>query len=310
MDEEDLKWRLGAVTALTPEGDPDLSGVVRAGKRAKRRRSAMVAATTVMLVASAGLGATALIDSAPRRAEIESADHTGDGNFTPAQEGEPTYILTDFEIYYPYRAVDHMDGLDPTSQEQFCRAPSRQRDCEELTDHAGFTYEWRWSSDQYPGELDCWVQLFTESGDLAGEQTFGLSGLEPQSRPHADHVVPVEVSAEPTSAKAGCEGSRYGDGEGYRFTYRGWEPYVPPTPPGEAPPPDRVRLLWDAEVLDEHADSRLCRMTIWFGSGRIVRGEFTTNGVRSLNEMDTGHPASDPPTDAEIVCGPIEKESS
>jgi hypothetical protein len=309
MDDENLKRRLDAVTARAPEGHANLGEVVRAGKRAKGKRSAMVAAASVVALAGAALAATAVIDDAPRRGDIESADHTGDGSFTPAREGEPTYILSDFEIYYPYRAVDHMDGLDPASQEQFCRAPSRQRDCEELTDHAGFTYEWRWSGDQYPGELDCWVQLFTESGELTGEQTFGLSGLEPQSRPHAEHVVAVEVNAEPVSAKAECDASRYPDGEGYRFTYRGWEPYVPTTPAGQAPPPDRVRLLWDAEVVDEHADSRLCRITIWFDSGRTVRGEFTTNGVRSLDEMDTAHPASDPPTDAEITCGPI-KESS
>ncbi len=51
-------------------------------------------------------------------------------------------------------------------------------------------------------------------------------------------------------------------------------------------------------------------MTIWLDSGRIVGGEFTTNSVSALEEMDTAHPASDPPTNAEITCGPIEKESS
>ncbi len=309
MDDTDLRRRLDAVTARTPDGDPDLGEVLRSGREAKRRRSAMVAATSILVLAGAALGATAVLGDAPQRADMEIADQIGDGNFTPAQEPAPTYILSDFEIHYPYRAVDHMDGLD-RDQQKFCRSPSRQRDCEELTDHAGFSYQWRWSGDRFPGELDCWVQLFTESGELVGEETFGLSGLEPQSRPGSNHVVAVEVSAEPVSAKAACEESRYDAGEGYRFTYQGWEPYAPTSSPGEAPPPDRVRLLWDGEVLDEHADSRLCRMTIWFDSGRIVRGEFTTNGVRGLEEMDTAHPASDPPTDAEITCGPIEKESS
>jgi len=80
MDNKDLKRRLDAVTARTPEGDPDLGGVVRTGQRAKRRRTALVAATTVLVLTGAALGATAVLGDGPRSADIDIADHTGDGD--------------------------------------------------------------------------------------------------------------------------------------------------------------------------------------------------------------------------------------
>ncbi len=211
---DDLKRRFERLSDQTPSGKPDPHAVAVAGRHAKRRRVAGVTALVLAVAVGAVYGAAELMGRGAQVNEIDAADHAGDGEFTPAENGDQTYILSGFEIYYPYRAVDHIDGLDPDQQERFCRAPSRERDCEELTDHAGFSYQWRWSGDRFPGQLDCWVQLFTKSGELTGEQTFGLSGLEPQSRPVGDHLVPVEVSAEPASAKAGCEGSRYDDGEG------------------------------------------------------------------------------------------------
>ena len=312
MDDE-LKGRLQAIAQRAPEGRPDLTSVQRRGRRDSYRRRGLIALSSAACIALAGIGIAGLVgrESAKPRPQ-EAADHTGDAAFVPAEKGEPTYLLSDFEIYYPYRAIDHMLGMKHRSKEHkklYCSAPGRKHACRTRRDVAGFSYgSWRWSGDRYPGMLDCRVRLFDKHGQLAGEIISGLSGLEPRSRPGQYTLIPVPVSARPVSAEAECEGGRYDDGEGMRFTFKGTERYLPPTQPGEPPEKERLKLIFDVEHLGDHVDSRLCRMKIWFESGKVLDRVFTTNAPEGTEEFETRHLASDPVTDAEVTCESITDE--
>ena len=308
MDDE-LKQELGLLSQRAPEGRPDVREVTQQGRWMRWRRTAIVAGVLVVVLVASGIGVKSVLESSQRipPSVVEVGGHSGDGNFVPADEGEPTYLLSDFEIHYPYRAIDHMQKMEPGSErrEQYCSArPSR---CEVLADHAGVSFRWRWATLNYPGDLDCEIRLYDDSGSLVGSAIMGLSGLEPQSR-GAGAVIPIEVSTEPVRVEGGCEGSRYESGPGWRITFVRAEPYTPSHGSSDAPPEERIRLIFDVEELGEHTDSRMCRMTVWFESGRVKRGEFTTNSGKVFENMETAYPASDPVTDAKIVCGAI-KES-
>lgn len=306
MDDE-LKQEFGRLSQRAPQGRPDVGAVTHGGRRMKVKRNLIVGAVCVALLISSGLGLKAVMESSDRipPSVVEVGGHGGDGKFVPANEGDATYLLSDFEIHYPYRAIDHMQGMEPGSErrDQYCSArPSR---CEVLADHAGVSFRWRWATSNYPGDLDCEIRLYDASGSLVGSAITGLSGLEPQSR-GAGSVIPIEVSREPATAEGGCEGSRYEPGAGWRITFVRAEPYTPTHGSRDAPPEARIRLIFDVEELGEHTDSRMCRMTVWFESGRVRRGEFTTNSGKVFENMETAYPASDPVSDAKIVCGAIQ----
>ena len=305
MDDE-LKQQLLHLSRDAPEGRPDAGDVTRRGRRTKVKRNAIVAALFLVLLSSSGVALEAVLESSRRipPSRVDVGGHTDDGKFVPAKEGEAAYLLSDFEIHYPYRAIDHMQGMEPGSErrERYCSTrPSR---CEVQSDHAGVSYRWRWATSEYPGSLDCEIRLYGDDGSLVGSAITGLSGLEPQSR-GARSVIPVEVSREPTTAEGECEGSRYKAGPGWRITFVRAEPYQPTVGQGETPLPERIRLIFDVEELGEHTDSRMCRMTVWFESGRVQRGEFTTNSAKVFENMETAYPASDPVKDAKIVCRAI-----
>ena len=306
MDDE-LKQEFGRLSQRVPEGRPDVREVTQQGRWMRWRRTAIVAGVLVVVLVASGVGMKSVLESSRRIPPnvVEVGGHSGDGQFVPAEEGEATYLLSDFEIHYPYRAIDHMQKMEPGSErrEQYCSA--RPSSCEVLTDHAGVSFRWHWATSKYPGDLDCEIRLYDDKDSLVGSAIMGLSGLEPQSR-GAGSVIPIAVSKEPVRAEGGCEGSRYEPGGGWRISFLRAEPYTPTHPTGDAPPEDRIRLIFDVEELGEHTDSRMCRMTVWFESGRVKRGEFTTNSGKVFENMETAYPASDPVTDAKIVCGAIE----
>lgn len=286
MDDE-LKQRLLHLSERVPDGRPDVVDITRLGRRMKMKRNALVAGAVVVVFAASGLGIKAALESnRPDRADlVEVGGHSDDGKFVPAREGESTYLLSDFKIHYPYPQTAQMEG-------------------EELADDAGVSYRWRWATSKYPGHLDCQIRLYDHDGSLVGSAITGLSDLQPESGGRRS-VLPVEVSGEPARAEGECEAGRYRAGQGWRVTFVRAEPYTPTNVRGEAEPKERIRLIFDVEQVTEHPESRLCRMTVWFESGRIERGEFTTNSGKVFENMETAYPASDPVTNAKIVCGAI-----
>ena len=302
MDDE-LKGRLQRVARGVPDGKPDVASVRQQGQRERVRRRGLIALSTAACVALAGVGLAAVVGRDPGAPRQEAADHTGDGVFVPAERGEATYLLSDFKIYYPYARVDHMPGMAAGSakRQQLCSlSPAR---CQKRWDQAGVSYEWRWATNSYPGDLDCRLRLYDNNGDLVANAITGLSGLESRSR-GKPFVIPIDVSGEPVRAEGECEAGQYEGGAGWRITFVRSEPYQPDS----GPPGERLRLIFEVEELDDHADSRACRMKVWFESGRTRSGEFTTNSATIFESMETQYPASDPVTDAKVTCGPIKRE--
>ena len=136
-----------------------------------------------------------------------------------------------------------------------------------------------------------------------------MSGLEPQSRQPL--VVGMHVSAPPKSADAACEGGAYASGPGVRVTFVRAENYTPTHVRGDTPPPERIRLIFEAKGLaHDHIDSRMCFMTVWFDSGDRKRSKFTTNQRPGTWKFETGFPATDPVKDAKMRCRAIRASDS
>lgn len=305
MDDE-LNRRLLQLSQGAPEGRPNVGDVTRDGRRVKMKRNAVVAGLLIVVLVASGAGIKTVLESSQRipPSVVEVGDQSGDGKFLPAQEGEVTYLLSDFEIHYPYRAVDHIQGMEAGSERRERYCSTTPSSCEIRADHAGVSYRWQWATSKYPGDVDCQIRLYADDGSLVGSAVTQLSGLQPESRGRRS-VLSIEVSGDPATAEGECEASRYRAGQGWRVTFVRAEPYTPTAFSGGRAPEERIRLIFDVEQVSEHADSRLCRMTVWFESGRVERGEFTTNSGKVFENMETAYPASDPVTDAKIVCGAI-----
>lgn len=307
MDDE-LKRRFQHLVEGIPDGVSDEVAVLRSGRKMRWRQRGLIAVASAASIAVAGIGVN-LLTTSTREAEpsvIDTSDHAP-GRFVPAKEGEPTYLLSEFEIYYPYVAVDHMQRMSKHNaqrRKEYCALPGRSSQCEKRWDEAGFTYAWRWSTDQFPGDVDCQVQLYTRNGEIAGETVFGLSGLESTSRPNFRHVVPVPVTERPTRATAECEAGVYEEGPGFDVTFVRAEPYTPTYVGGEESPEERIRLIFEVDDVTEHgADTRMCRLKLWFQSGKVLEGDSFTMAARpGPLEFETGYPATDPIVDAEMMC--------
>lgn len=106
-----------------------------------------------------------------------------DGVFVPAEPGEPTYLLSGFDIQYPYARIDDMPRVDhdPKLRERFCSA--RPDDCKS-EGQAAFLYEYDWSSDEYPGSVECKVVLYSKAGDQVAQEIWGYRrlNLTPEGR--------------------------------------------------------------------------------------------------------------------------------
>ena len=303
---DDLQRRLDALAQRSPEGTKDLGAILQGGGRIKRRRMLMGGIASVLVVALAGAGAWALLDrdaATPR----PQPQHHDDGVFIPADENDVTYVLTDFRIFYPYSPIDHKP-LSEGQRHRLCDA--RPADCRTRSDEAGVAIAHEWSTNRYPGEVQCQTTLLDKRGNVVGQELWGLDSMQKRipigGRPlrPTDFVLVMDVTGKPVRAEGACEKSAYKPGPGLRWTFLGSEVYEPEHQmPGEEVPP-RLRLLFDVEVVggSEHVDSRICESRFEFESGKVVTGEFTTNTGPGREVFETGYPASDPIVDAEITC--------
>lgn len=295
---DDLGIRLEAAAQRVAEGAPDVGRVLARGKRTKIVRYA--GATFGVIAIACGATFAAFNLDVGGRANPGPARHD-DGEFVPAQPGEPTYVLTDFRIEYPWAKVDAMPHMDPGSRdrERFCSTPEREDDCES-EGNAGFFYEWHWATDRFPGPVACRVELFSEDGRAVGQQEWSLSGLESRSRRASD--VLVHVTAEPTRAEASCEAGTLDSGPTHRFMFVRAE--SDNMSPSGGKPFYRNRLYFEVESLTEHSTG-LCRSTVRYESGKTVTSDFTMTGSPPENKLfEIGAPYrdGDPVEDASIRC--------
>lgn len=305
----DLGSRLRALIEQVPDDDPNLVPVIRGGRKRKLQRR-IAGLTLVFLVVVAGVASIPrLIDEDRATAPDERNDPATheDGIFVPAHKGESTYNLYGFEVLYPWAPVDS-SGISAAQRDAYCSIRSEWL-CGHRREQAGFSYQWRWATNEYPGQVRCRVSLSSADGSVVGHTEWQLSALETQSR--RPDVIGVRVSEPPVSARAECEAGAYSPGRGVDAEFVRAEAYAPTHTEGESPPPDRIRLIFEAEALaEDHVDDRMCFMTVRFESGRQETDQFTTNQGEGTWAFETGYPASDPVVDAEMRCRAIRASDS
>jgi hypothetical protein len=306
---DDLRGELQALHERTPGGEPDLTRVLRAGKRRRLRRRIAVSGLAMATVLAGAVAIPRLVgegEVAVPEEKSDVADHE-DGTFVPADEGKPTYELFDLEILYPWAPVDSRP-ISARERDRYCSIRS-EWECGHRREQAGLSYRWRWATNKYPGEVQCEVTLLSADGSVVGRNTWGLSGLETKSR--GAHVVGVHVRGRPVDARAGCEAGVYEPGPGVDVEFVRAGTWTPTYVRGTTPPPDRILLVFEATALSEdHVDARMCFMTVWFESGRKETAEFTTNRGEGTWKYETGYPVSDPVVGAKMRCRAIRASDS
>ncbi|HEV2754392.1 MAG TPA: hypothetical protein VG318_01270 [Actinomycetota bacterium] len=306
---DDLRRPLQDLHGRAPDGAPNLVRVLRAGRRRRLRRRAAVGGLASIVLLGVAAGVPRLVDDRRVAAPDEKndvADHE-DGTFVPARKNEATYELYDVRILYPWAPVDS-SPISRRERDDYCSAKT-EWECGHRREQAGFSYHWRWATKEYPGEVQCRVVLSSADGSVVGRTTWGLTGLETTSRQR--DVVGMHVSGRPVTARAACEAGAYAPGPGVEVEFVRAGTWRPTYVRGQSPPPERIRLVFEATALaEDHVDSRMCFLKVWFESGRTDKAQFTTNRGEGTWTYETGYPLSDPVADARIRCRAIRASDS
>lgn len=130
-------------------------------------------ATVLMAAALSGLTFIAGIALASQRS----------GALQPAEPGQDTYLLSGFEVIYPY--------VDPD-------VPGSKAE----TDQAGVTFDARWSGTTFPGSAQCETTLTDASGSTVGSLRFQFMSTPPATQQASP--LPVDVKGAPTAASGFC----------------------------------------------------------------------------------------------------------
>jgi hypothetical protein len=247
--------------------------------------------TAVVLVAS-GLIAIAVplvgewIDTS---SSPPPAGPSEDRGFVPARPGQPTHVLTDLSIEYPYLAVP--DGMKGQRRKEYCRF--RKGECRPDPASAGVAYGVAWSTDEFPGDTRCRVTVEDSSGVEVGRSTFSLLALDPSLvRPRSSEIE-VDVDGEPDSASAVCEAGDYQPGPGYRLNL------IDVKPKGLS----RTSLIFDIEFLVPEPDTRMCHLVVHLEDGSTRRyGDFTLTTGPGRRHRFTVRIAPDDIAGAEAPC--------
>jgi hypothetical protein len=211
---------------------PAIETLVPLGRRRRRVRVASMVLAALGLVAAV-LGSLVLVNQAfrsPASAPAVGHDDTVDRG---------TYLLSDFEVTYPYQPRG-ADAPDDTL--------------------AGVRFAAAWSTDLFPGHADCRLILRDASGDVVGTLPFGLD-LTRTPFSLAPHT--VEVSAPPDSADGSCEHGVYPPGPGYTFT----DMQVRPDPHEEGSSSISFTVQWATGVFPS---LRLCETHVSAIDGREI----------------------------------------
>lgn len=164
-----------------------------------------------------------------------------------ASEDSDTYLLSDFEIEYPY--------TDPREQ-----VPD--------SNEAVVWYRSTWSNGRYPGMVPCQLTLKDASGSVVGTHTFELSSAT-DVLPELVSSEPIKVSGPPVTAEGFCEAGSYSRGPGYAFG----PPAVSrrPAAPGQQASEQASISFPVSWSGSQHPGTRRCYVTVTFSDGRSER---------------------------------------
>lgn len=153
----------------------------------RRFRFVVAGAIGVSLIAGA---ATSALSSGGNPEEIGA----------PAGPGQPTYLLSDFQIQYPYVDVN-----------------SNHLGDEEDPSRVGVQFVTEWAGGEYPGVAICEVRALNEAGNVIGSVVADVESLVPIGGPEG--WTPIAVSEAPSSLASTCEaGKRASLDAGYVFS--------------------------------------------------------------------------------------------
>lgn len=107
--------------------------------------------------------------------------------FQPAKPGDPTFILSGFGLEYPQLREDQETGNTISDDSA-----------------ADVTFTQTWSTDTYPGDVECLINLFDASGAIVGTQRTFASSLT-KVTPAVGEGIGVAVDGEPVRAEGACE---------------------------------------------------------------------------------------------------------
>lgn len=206
----------------------------------------------------------------------------------PAAEGELSYVLDGFEIEYPY--VGPSENTEPDARQ------------------AGVTYVAHWATGEYPGSVDCQMDVFGADGEQVGSLQFSVdSASEEFTRPD----LPVPVSDEPATAEATCASGDYAEGAGY--IYEGPSEIAPARNDRTGKPyEDRLEFTFDVrwENPDVAPEMRTCYLTVLHEGGveqDPVRFDANIGQGRETINAYVGDPST--VETARVSCGELEPVS-
>lgn len=116
---------------------------------------------------------------------------------SPAKAEGVSYVLTDFEIQYPY-------------VEQESETSSK--------DEAGVRFTVSWAGGAYPGEATCEIALLASDGSVVGSKSLIIDAGSPSNLMSSSSLYrPIQVTGEPERAESTCGGGSYDKTAGYQF---------------------------------------------------------------------------------------------
>ena len=204
------------------------------------------------------------------------------GEVVKASQDSDTYLLSDFEIQYPY--------ANPRDQ-----VPDAGK--------AVVRYRSSWSSGRYPGLVGCQLTLKDASGNVVGSHIFDLSSAT-DVLPEPVSSEPINVSGPPASAEGLCEGASYSDGAGYSFGVPGVNRR--PAAPGQATA-RQATISFPVTWSGAHPGTRTCFVNVAFSDGSSERmGPFNLH-LSKEGPFEFSVPLHDgvDVRDADVDCEPL-----
>ncbi len=255
-DDQALRERIRSHADGVPIDLPPLLPIVRRARLRGWRTRVVAACVAVVLGGALIVSLRALLP-------------LGSGKTGPAGGTRDTYLLSNFEVQYPYMGPGGDWPEDPTK--------------------AGVLFAAQWSGTDFPGEAQCTLHVFDAGGRELGSLPFGLQNLVPVVPVWDAHALAVPVEGgTPTSASGSCGPGVKPTGD-YVFTNLRVEDgrvvvdvsWGGGRPPGEA---------W-------------CVLTFRLISGEIRTERFTLGAPEG--EVDLGRPALPGWTPIGIECEPF-----
>lgn len=207
-----------------------------------------------------------------------------DSSFTGTQRAEAatgaTYLLSGFEILYPYTPTPR--GSPPAAD-----APAD-------ASRAGVGFTATWAGSEFPGEVWCEVALADRAGNAVGTQRFLAAYPSQLANPP---YLPVEVSSPAVSASGSCEDGVHVPGPGYSFSNLEVRP--------------AARAGWSTVGLtaqwvdDVNPSWRSCVLTTTLGDGTIIRSEFGFAGADGTRVTQDVPASTGNVRDASIACSEV-----